>query len=198
MKPKYISYLLNAVLIGIIILYRSCEKPCPELPDPVITHDTITKVDTLTTHDTVWFPKPVSSHDSTPEEPAADSTMIKDYLTYKHHDFNIKDDSAARLNLVIDLWRNSIQCAELKGQVFQKEKVIVETHTVFQPQPIPEKPRLKIYAGIMPGISLKDTSLMISPVIALTTKKDALYTISGEPFKRQIEFGVLWKIKIKK
>lgn len=198
MKPKYISYLLNIILIGIIILYRSCEKPCPELPDPVITHDTITTVDTLQVHDTVRYPKPVYTHDSAPATPLPDSAMIKDYMTYKHHDFTIKDDTAAKLNLVIDLWRNAIQRTELRGQVFQKEKVIVETHTVYKPQPVPEKPRVKLYAGVMPGISLKDTTLMMSPVLALSTKKDQLYTLSAEPFRKQIEFGILWKIKIKK
>jgi len=194
---KQFPYLLIAILLVVVFLQRECNKPkpCPEQPAPEVTHDTTVKHDTIRFHDTIWYPEPVSSHDSFPVQPVDSSKALKDYYAYKTFDRLIKDDSTAKMNLVISLWKNSIEYAELRGTVFQKEKVIIETHTIYKPKIVPEPPRTKVYAGFTTGAMLPD-KFIFAPSLAVNTKRDHLYSVGYDPVNKMPYVAFFWKISL--
>ena len=187
------SLILNVILLLIVLGYMIFDKPCK--PCQNVT-DTVTvthyRTDTIRITKVVYKPIPVVQVDSFPVY-IDTNQAVKDYYVFRNYDILLRDDSAARLSLIADVWKNSLQKAELRGQVYQREKVIEHTVT----QVIPDKKRFKAFIGIVPGLSMSDTTLMLSGVVAFQDKRERQYLAMYEPFRKQYEIGLLWKIRFK-
>ena len=194
---KLLPYFLIAGLILIIFLQRECR---PFKVDPlIITKDTtIYQIDTLTFNKTVYLPKPIIvidtlfQHDTIFRTHADTLKAIKDYSLYRKYDLSLINDSAGIVNCLVDVQFNQIAKYQLKGTLYDRTKVI-EHHTF-----VAEEKRNKVFAGLQLGYSIPDTSMLVAPTLQFLTKKDNLYSVSYEPFRKIAEVGIFWKIKLKK
>ena len=188
------SLVLNVVLLLIVLAYMVFDKPCKPCEN---VSDTITIVhywtDTIRITKVVYKPVPVVQVDSVPVY-IDTNQAVKDYYVFRNYNIPLRDDSAAKLSLIADVWKNSLQKAELRGQVYQREKIIEHTIT----QVIPDKKRFKAFVGIVPGISMEDTGIMLSGVVAFQDKRERQYLIKYEPFRKQYEIGLLWKLRFRR
>ena len=188
------SLVLNVVLLLIVLAYMVFDKPCKPCEN---VSDTITIVhywtDTIRITKVVYKPVPVVQVDSVPVY-IDTNQAVKDYYVFRIYNIPLRDDSAAKLSLIADVWKNSLQKAELRGQVYQREKIIEHTIT----QVIPDKKRFKAFVGIVPGISMEDTGIMLSGVVAFQDKRERQYLIKYEPFRKQYEIGLLWKLRFRR
>jgi len=188
------SLVLNVILLLIVLAYMIFDKPCKPCEN---VSDTITivhyRTDTIRITKVVYKPVPVVQVDSVPVY-IDTNQAVKDYYVFRNYNIPLRDDSAAKLSLTADIWKNSLQKAELRGQVYQREKIIEHTIT----QVIPDKKRFKAFIGIVPGISMADTGIMLSGVVAFQDKRDRLYFGKYEPFRKQYEIGLLWKLRFRR
>ena len=194
---KLLPYFVIAGLILVIILQRECR---PFKVDPlIITKDTtIYHIDTLTFNKTVYLPKPfkvidtIFQHDTIFRTHADTIKAIKDYSLYRKYDLALINDSSGKVNCLVDVQFNRIAKYQLKGTLYEKKTIIEHNHYIM------EEKRSKLFFGANLGYSIPDTSLLIKPTVQLLTKKDHAYQLSYEPFRKIVEFGLLWKIKLKK
>jgi hypothetical protein len=188
---KWASLILNVLLLIIIILLRECSPPCPSCNNTTDTIvNTIIKIDTIQGENIIIKPSPdtIIQNDSIPYYVNVyidTNKTIRDYFAIKKYNILMRDDSVAQLILHASITKNAIDSVSLDQKIYTKTKIIKE--------PL----RNKFYLGIAPGISLKDTTVMISGVAVLNTKKDHLYFIKAEPLRQQYEIGLMWKIKFK-
>ena len=188
------SLVLNVIMLLIVLAYMVFDKPCKPCEN---VSDTITivhyRTDTIRITKVVYKPVPVTQYDSFPYPVYIDSTeTVKDYFKVRKYDIPLRHDSTATLSLLADVWRNSLQRAELRGNIYQKETIIEHTTTV------QEKKRFKAFIGIVPGISMADTGIMLSGVVAFQDKRERQYLIKYEPFRKQYEIGLLWKLRFRR
>ena len=186
------SLVLNVILLLIVIVQQQCRKECQPCPGPDTVTVTHYRTDTIRITKVVYKPVPVVQVDSVPVY-IDTNQAVSDYYVLRNYDIPLQDDSAAKLSLIADVWKNSLQKAGLRGQVYQREKVIEHTVT----QVIPDKKRFKAFIGIVPGLSMSDTTLMLSGVVAFQDKRERQYLIMYEPFMKQYEIGLMWKIRFK-
>lgn len=197
---KLLPYFVIAGLILIIFLQRECTK-CPEqklIPPP--KDSTITKIEykDRLIKKTVYLPKPykvidsIFLHDTIFRTHADTVKAMQDYSTYKKYDLSLINDSSGKVNCLVDVQFNQIAKYQLKGTLFDRTKVIEHNHYVM------EEKHNKLFAGAQIGYSIPDTSLLIKPTLHFLTKKDNAYQVSYEPFRQIVEFGLLWKIRLKK
>jgi len=191
------SLVLNILLLLIVIVQRQCQRDCPERPECPPAPDTVTVTnyswDTVTIYKVVYKPEPYAEIDSIPYPVYIDSTeSVTDYFRFRKYDIPLRDDSTCKLSLSADVWKNNLQRAELRGNVYNKQTIIEHTITVA------EKKRFKAFVGVAPGFSMADTSVMISGVVGVLDKRDRLYIAKYEPFRKQYEIGLLWKIRFKR
>jgi len=190
---KLLPYFVIAGLILIILLQRECMN-CPNVSetntkDSIITH---TEIKERIVNDTVYYPKPYevikkdTIHDTIFRTKYDTVEAIKDYSLYRKYDLALINDSAGIVNCLVD-----VQFNQLKGTLFDRTKII-EHHTF-----IAEEKRNKVFAGVQLGYSIPDTSMLVAPTLQFLTKKDHLYSISYEPFRKIAEVGIYWKIKLK-
>ena len=188
------SLVLNVIMLLIVLAYMVLDKPCKPCEN---VSDTITivhyRTDTIKITKVVYKPVPVVQVDSVPVY-IDTNQAVKDYYVFRNYNIPLRDDSAAKLSLIADVWKNSLQKAELRGQVYQREKIIEHTIT----QVIPDKKRFKAFVGIVPGISMADTGIMLSGVVAFQDKRERQYLIKYEPFRKQYEIGLLWKLRFRR
>ena len=188
------SLILNAVLLLIVTGYMIFTKPT-EKPFPAIISVVKVKVVPINVNVIVYKPVPVTEYDSVAYPVYVDSSeTVKDYFVFRKYDIPLRDDSTAKLSLKADVWKNNLQRAELTGDVFTKEKIIENT-TV---KTITEPKRIKGFIGISPGFDAKNFNVMVSGMAAIQDKKDHIYLLKYEPFRKQGEIGLLWKIRLKK
>ena len=194
---KLLPYFIIAGLILIIFLQREC-KPLKVDPVVFVKDTTIYQVDTLTLNKTVYLPKPykvidsIFLHDTIFRTHADTLKALKDYQTYKKYDLSLINDSSGKVNCLVDVQFNSIAKYQLKGTLFDRTKIIEHNHYVV------EEKHNKLFAGFQIGYSIPDTTMLIKPTLQFLTKKDHAYQVSYEPFRQIVEFGMLWKIRIKK
>lgn len=190
-----ITYLIIVILILVIFLQREC-KNCPEKPN--IQDSVIYQVDTITLKNTVYFPKPYKvidtlfQHDTIFKNHYDTVQAVKDYSLYRKYDLPLFNDSIAKVDLVVDVQFNQIAKYQVKGTIYDR-KTIIEHHTFVR-----EEKRNKVFFGAKIGYSIPDTSMLVAPTLQFLTKKEHLYSISYEPFRKIAEVGVFWKIKLKK
>ena len=190
---KLIPYILIVALLGIIFLQRECR---PLKVDPlIITKDTtIYQVDTLTFNNTVYLPKPYkviekdTIHDTIFRTHADTVKAIKDYSSYVKYELPLINDSTGKLKLDVDVQFNRIAKYQLKGTLYEKKTIIEHNHYVI------EEKKNKVFAGLQLGYSIPDTSMLIAPTLQFLTKKEHLYSISYEPFRKILIFGFNYKI----
>lgn len=169
-------------------------KPA-EKPFPAIISIIKVKVVPIPVNIIVEKPVPVTEYDSIPYPVYIDSSeTVKDYFVFRKYDILLRDDSTAKLCLKAEVWKNSLQRAELTGQIYTKEKIIENT-TV---KTITERKRIKGFVGIAPGFDAKNFNVTLSGMAAIQDKKDHIYLLQYEPFRKQGEIGLLWKIRLKK
>lgn len=196
---KLIPYFVIVALLGIILLQRECMN-CPNVSEPntkdsIITH---TEIKERIVNDTVYYPKPYevikkdTIHDTIFKTHADTLKAIKDYSLYRKYDLALINDSAGIVNCLVDVQFNQIAKYQLKGTLYDRTKVIEHNHYVV------EEKRNKVFAGVQLGYSIPDTSMLVAPTLQFLTKKDHLYSVSYEPFRKIAEVGVFWKIKLKK
>lgn len=168
---------------------RECKSPVPPLVT-ITTTDTITRIDSIKGETKIIAPKTDTVIKEFPYPVYIDTNKtIRDYFLTKKYDILMRDDSVAKLLLHASIRQNAIDSISLEQNIYHKTTTITKY--------IKEPLRNKVYVGVAPGYSIKDSSVLVSGVVALNTKKDHLYFIKAEPFKQQYEFGLLWKIKIK-
>jgi len=188
------SLILNAVLLLIVTGYMIFTRPA-EKPFPAIISVVKVKVVPIPVNVLVEKPIPVTEYDSIPYPIYIDSSeTVKDYFVFRKYDITLRDDSIAKLCLKAEVWKNNLQRAELTGQIYTKEKIIENT-TV---KTITEPKRIKGFVGIAPGFDAKSFNVMVSGMVALQDKKEHIYSLKYEPFRKQGEIGILWKIRLKK
>lgn len=193
---KLLPYFVIAGLIFIILLQRECR---PFKVDPlIITKDTtIYQIDTLTFNNTVYLPKPykvidtIFQHDTIFKTKKDTVEAIKDYSLYRKYDLPLINDSTGKINFLVDVQFNQIAKYQLKGTIYDRKTVIDHHHYVV------EEKRNKVFAGLQLGYSIPDTSMLVAPTLQFLTKKDHLYSVSYEPFRKIASVGIFWKIKLK-
>ena len=195
---KLLPYFVIAGLILVLFLQREC-KNCPETKPVIMQNDTIIyKFDTIKFSKTVYLPKPfkvidtIFQHDTIFRTHADTVKAIKDYSSYVKYELPLINDSTGKLKLDVDVQFNRIAKYQLKGTLYEKKTIIEHNHYIM------EENRSKLFFGANLGYSIPDTSLLIKPTVQLLTKKDHAYQLSYEPFRKIVEFGLLWKIKLKK
>ena len=194
---KLLPYFVISGLILIILLQRECN---PLKVDPlVITKDTtIYQIDTLTFNNTVYLPKPYKvidtlfQHDTIFRTKYDTVTAVKDYSLYRKYDLALINDSAGIMNCLVDVQFNKVAKYQLKGTLYDRTKIVEHNHYVV------EEKRNKVFAGLQLGYSIPDTTMLVAPTLQFLTKKDHLYSVSYEPFRRIAEVGIFWKIQFKK
>lgn len=195
---KLLPYFVIAGLILIIFLQRECNR-CPDVKPIIIPKDSIYYVDRpVFLSKTVYLPKPYKvidtlfQHDTIFRTHADTLKAIKDYSLYRKYDLALINDSSGIVNCLVDVQFNKIAKYQLKGTLYNRTKVIEHHHYVM------EEKRNKVFAGLQLGYSIPDTSMLVAPTIQLLTKKEHLYSVSYEPFRKIAEVGVFWKIQFKK
>lgn len=194
LKP---SYIIIALLVGIILLQRACTKTCPE-PQITTVHDTIPG-----DPDTVIFniPKPVPYKVIVPGEtiylPADTAAILADYnkiapdyFSNKSFSQVLKDDSSAFVGIDYRLFKNDVFDMKLSFQ--NRRPIAINTTNVIYP---PDR-KLKLFTGF--GFYGNKEFQGATIDLAMLTKKDHLYTAGYDPFNQYIHFDMYWKFKLKK
>jgi hypothetical protein len=189
------SVILNILLLSVILIMREC-KPRPEVIAPRVEIDTLTLYDTIKLPGAIlWYPKPVyiTKPSDTIFRTHEDTTgAVTDYQLTRSYCLPVVDDSNGKIDVYADLQYNKIKNWTYDATFYQKTLVVDKTTIV------KEKPKSKLFVGFNTGYSIQDTSMMLAPAISFLTKKDHLYGVSYEPFKKVAEVQFMWKIKLRR
>lgn len=193
-KAKIYFRFIPWIALLLLILYtRECTTSNRKIAKakPVQSDSISLKPDTLKLKgDTIYYPVPYAVIDTLEIhlERLDSARIISEFMRLNKYDILALDDTNGKVNLFADVQFNKIQRVSYTASFYPKIK------TVF----VPEKPRMKLFAGFKTGICLQDTGLILAPTLSLLTKKDHLYSVSYEPFRRIAEVGFEWKIRFRK
>lgn len=195
MKPFIsVSVTLNILLLVVILFMRECspeQKPCPETKDSIRIEKTI---DTISIKgDVVYKPEPYETIDTFILPVTVDTAKIlAEYLKLNRYDLSVLDDSNGKVNVFVDVQLNRIKAWDFDATFYPKTTVIEKNHVYVV------KPKIKVFAGIQPGMVIPDQTLVLMPSAALLTQKEHLYSIGYDPFSKTAQVGIFWKIKLKR
>ena len=185
------SWLIIAVLIGLLILQRECSH-CPDQPPPTIIHDTIPG-DTVVHTIRVDKPYPVATVLPPDTFFKIDSAqclaLAMNYYNRIIYIDTLMNDSSAFIAICDTVYKNSLQERKL---LFQNRRATV-INTIISPA---EKPRNKLFVGPVLGRNLNNFALGGS--VLLLTKKDHAYVYTYDVTNRDHYLGIYWKIHMGK
>lgn len=186
---KNIPWLIILVLIGIILLERSCSDcDCPEIE--IVTDTVIEPGDTVITEVEVPVPEPVYVElppDTFLIIQEVDTALIlADYFKKRFYQDTLKDDTSAFVRHDFTIFRNRITGSRLHFQNRRPKTVIKQT---ISPS---DSRRTKFYMGLAIGRNPEQFGGGLS--LALNTKRDHLYAFSYDAINKDVYFSVYWKV----
>ena len=194
-----ISYIVILVLVGIIILQRSCCGNKPVASETIVITDTIwkTKRDVITKSVKVVEKEYVKDTSYVPGETLDECTsifneLLEEHLTRTVYSDTLKLDSLGTIVVRDTVWKNKLYG---KRQYITDYKIPHITTTIIQPQP----PKRQLYLG---GNLFGDKTQLqiVTPGVLYKTKKDHIYQLNvGITTDGNISYGIgsYWKIKLK-
>lgn len=194
-----ISYIVILVLIGIIVVQRSCCGNQAVASDTIVITDTIWKTKRDTTIKTVTVVKKEYIKDTTysPGETidtckSRFNNLLEEHLTRTIYSDTLKLDSLGTIVVRDTVWKNKLHG---KRQYIKDYKIPYVTKTIIQPQP----PKRQLYIG---GNLFGDKTQLqiVTPGVLYKTRKDHIYQVNvGIDVNGNITYGVgtYWKIKLK-
>ena len=186
------TWLIIAVLIGLLFLQRECGTRCPDAPEPVTIHDTIPG-DTVIQSIRVDAPYPVVTVLPPDTFIKIDSVqcwaLAKNFYSRIIYLDTLKNDSSAFIAISDTVYKNSLQGRKVFFQ--NRRPTAINTFTFSAG----EKPRNKIFIGPAIGRSLDNFAFCGSAM--LLTKKDHAYTYTYDITNKDHYLGIYWKIRVK-
>lgn len=192
---KKIPWLIILILIAVIIFQRSCSNcDCPEFE--VITEKVIVPGDSVIIEKEVPVPEPyyISSPPDTVTEylyhEVDTGRILANYFLKRFYQDTLKDDSSAFIRHDFTIYRNRMTKSKL---FFQNRRA----KTVLKQELRPNAERkAKFYGGLAIGRKYNEFGAGLS--LALSTKKDDLYTLTYDVINKDVYFSVFWKVRFKK
>jgi hypothetical protein len=194
---KYLSYLVIAALIVMIILMQQCRRtPEPEVITTVI-HDTIPG-DSISYE--VLLPKPFPVYKDTGStkwkyKDVDTCAILKDYFAEYYYQDTLKDDTSALVIVNDMVTENRLQNRKL---IFQNRRSTVINTTINN---YGEMPAHKIYfgAGLNNSVvNFDENTLGLTANVLWVTKNRWAYEASYDIFHNNIELTVFYKLSFKK
>jgi hypothetical protein len=203
-KP-YLTLILIAILVLIILLQRSCSKMNFDSSEPKVTvkvdtvykhvHDTITKKVTVYKKQYVHINKPEYYPGETIDTcKARFQNLLKEHLVRTIYSDTLKLDSLGTIVIRDTVWTNKLYG---KRGYTKNYKIPQVTKTITITKQ--EEPKKQLYVGLN-GFVNRTNITAFSPGFIYKTKKDHIYQASiGVDFNGTITYGLgtYWKIKIK-
>lgn len=191
-KSIPLAHIVWVVLLGVILVMRTCEKPAPVQDKPTVVTKTDTIYVTKIIPTKIYVP-PVVHYIYVPQEvPAKVDTqaILKDYFTKKVYEDTIKIDSIGYVVVKDTLFKNQILTRETKGNY--SYPVVTKTTTIT----LPPVYRNQVYGGL----TLNGPVVGIGPQLILKTKGDKLFQIGASlsPSGINYNLGLGWKIRLRK
>jgi hypothetical protein len=189
--PKNTVILVLVLIVVAMYLMRPEPPICPECPE--ITHTT----DTVSYRDTIYVPvikkKYIPKHVEVIRYDTVlldvdTAEILKDYFTQLYYQDTILNDTNGLIVVCDTVAENRI-----KSRVVRKRIYPHYTNTTIK---VPEKKRIKIYAGI--GLNGWLNKFGASGNILLQNKRDQIYSIGYDPFNQSAEFRIYWKLRFKR
>jgi len=198
---NYFLYLIIGVLM-ILLLMSRCNKPKPDVVEPIIKRDTvwITHVDTIytkpkivyskpdTVYETKWLPNP--EYDKLLQQY---NDLLKLYFATNITKDTLKLDSLGHIYVTDWVWKNQIESRKFTYNI--KIPVVKESITN------PVKPRNQLYIGGALQGNFTNPVNQINAGLLLKNKKDQIFgAYTGIDIDGQLQLGVqsYWKIHIGK
>lgn len=194
---KYLSYLVIAALIVMIILMQQCRRtPEPEVITTVI-HNTIPG-DSIPYE--VLLPKPFPVYKDTGStkwkyKDVDTCAILKDYFAEYYYQDTLKDDTSALVIVNDMVTENRLQNRKL---IFQNRRATVINTTINN---YGEMPAHKIYfgAGLNNSVvNFDENTLGLTANVLWVTKNRWAYEASYDIFHNNIELTVFYKLSFKK
>lgn len=198
------TYFLHLIigLLVILLLVSRCNKPKPDVVEPIIKRDTVwlTHVDTVYTKPKIVYSKPDTIYE--PKwlpNPNYDKLLqqYKDLMTLYFTTNTLKDtlklDSLGHVYVTDWVWKNKIESRKFTYNI--KVPVVKETITN------PVKPRNQLYIGGAIQGSITNPVNQINAGILLKNRKDQIFgAYTGMNMDGQLQLGLqsYWKIHIGK
>lgn len=202
-SSSWMPWIISGVLLVLLVFTRECGRPEP-CPEPVVTVDTLIKVDTVIDSFKVEVPvKPEldTVYDSVPVFIPDPTTIVEDYFRVRKYKIPIRKDSVGDLTLYATVFMNQmLDDAHLGGEIFQKTRI--ENHYFIVKEPT----RGKMFVGGMIsgtlGTSADNQPMINNPGLAVMgmyqTKQDHVYQGGYDPFNKIAHVGLYYKISFRK
>lgn len=188
---KNAPWLIILILIGIIIIQRSCsDGDCNdyEITDTVII---IEPGDTIVLEKEIPVPEPVYVKlppDTILQYLKIDTAeILSDYYKKRFYQDTLKNDTDAFIRHDFSVFRNRLTNSKLFFQNKRKKLVIKQTLS-----PV-ESRKIKFYGGLSVGRKYNEFGMGLS--LALCTRNDQLYALTYDVINKDVYFTIFWKIK---
>jgi len=183
------SFTLVLLLIVLLILQRECHHcpKCPEAPKPQIIVQT--KVDTLyypwlVPVPRVEFRDTGSWHQSI--QPIDTAAIVREFLTKNVYHRTLVNDTNALITLTDTVFQNKLCHGYLQAQFYSHTRIITQTTTITPPA------HRKLFLGA--EITMYPMDYSFAPSLLYLSKKDHVYSVSYNPFTKNIHFSTWWMI----
>lgn len=182
LKP---SWILIAVLLVIIVLQRECNRhaPCPE----PVTQTVIVPGDSVPYVLSIPRPYPVFRDTGSTRwryRKIDTNAILEDYFARNIYRRILKDDSSAFIVLTDTVTENKLLGAKL--EFMNRRATAIHTHTYAA------ELRRQLFIGLGAGGNPYGVSL--SGQVLYVNKKNNAYGLSADPFNKNIQFIILWKL----
>lgn len=194
-----ISYIVILVLIGVIVVQRSCCANQAIASDTIVITDTIwktkrdTKIKTVTVVKKEYINDTIYSPGETIDTcKSRFNDLLEQHLTRTIYSDTLKLDSLGTIVVKDTVWKNKLYG---KRQYITDYKIPYVTKTIIQTQPL----KRQLYIG---GNLFGDRTQLqnVTPGVLYKTRKDHIYQANvGIDANGNITygFGSYWKIKLK-
>ncbi len=182
---KASGWLIAIVLFVLLLLQRSCEKPCPS---NIQGHDIVSipgDHQLIKVQDKILEPVKIIHSQHPKNKPVDTAAVLRDYFDQKVYSDTIRSRD------VVAVIKDSIVNNGIRGrQVFIENKRQTFTNAI--------TPKNKIFVGGFFGWSRQNPVPSAGVSVIFLSKKDALYQYSFDAVNRTHSLGMFWKIHLGK